>query len=529
MNPVQPSVAKAIANAPRDSAASIPGMAPNYGQFAVPPILTVQGMASNLARVYRPSDEALRASYEDARRMRIDVGIRECIDARQRSVALLDWSLIPEDHKSPLQKQLCEDLTAIINRIPRFMQYRENLLEAIWFGRAAVQSRYQWRNIGGKMRCLPTACSPIHGDKLVFSVDNPDCVGIRIGMGTHYKSGDTIPGGYELFDLSKLKGAGYPGVMTEHSLAYMLTPDRRRLVAVHKHQIKDGSFDDPLEAGQINGTGIRNTIYWEWFQKQELLAFLMEYLERSALGIEVWYYPANNPQAEAQIKEAVKARISNGHNVLFVPRPQGEEASYGVEHIEPGMQGVQQLHDLLEKYFGHRIKRYILGQTLTTESEGGGLGSDGIARVHQATFYDIVKYDAINLEETLTTDLVDVLKLFNFPSASNIHIRFSLKTQEDDVEQKLNALKNGWEMFARIPEESVFKCLGIGAPEPGDRVLPFPGQQPQQEGEESSRNGKDEFTAELTERLSDKGLLKPASTQQNNPGVVAPRSNQAAL
>jgi len=515
----QANIASSIMNAPFDDPAKlIPGLAPNFGQFAVPQVMTVQGLASSLARTYRPSDEALRASWADARNMQLDVGICECIEARMRSVALLDWSLQPEDEKSPLQKELCTQLTGIIKRIPRFMQFRENLARATWFGRYAVQSRYQWRNVNGAMRCLPTATLPIHGDKLVFSIDNPDSVGIRIGLGTPLKRGDNV-NGYRVLDISEIEGCGYPTVMTEQSLAYMLTPDRRRLLCIHKHQIEDGAFEDPIEAGKINGVGIRSKVYWEWYQKQAILGFLIEYLERSALGIEIWYYPANNAQAEAKVKESVKARISNGHNVLFVPRPLGEEQAYGVEHIEPGMGGVQALQELIEKYFARRIKRYILGQTLTTESEGGGLGSDGIANVHLGTFMDIVKYDATNLEETLTTDLVDVLKLYNFPGSANTHIRFVIETETPDADKKLQAVKTAWEMGARVREQDVFDAASLSPPNADDRILPGPNGAQSDEQQQDQRT---KFAEELAARLRDRGMVDDRTTA-NLPGLPEPK------
>lgn len=508
----QSNVAPIIKQAPKDPAAAIPGMPPNFGQMAIPQVLTIQGLSSSISRTYRASDEALRNSWENAKFMRNDTGIMECIEGRQRAVSLLDWHLVPEDDSSPLQKQLCADLTAVIERIPRFMQYRECLLHGLWYGNYANQCRVQWINIGGKMRCTPTAWLPVHGDKLVFSIDNPDIVGVRMGYGSG--AGATyaeMKSAYPLVDLSTIRGAGYDNtVPTERGQAYMLPPWRRKLFCIHKHQIEDGAYDDPLEAGKVNGVGIRSKIYWDWFQKQELLAFMMEYLERSAFGLELWYYPWGNPEAEAKTRTAAQERIGNGRNIILVPKPQGEDsAAYGVDHIEPGMQGVDAIRDVIDRYFGHRIKRYILGQTLTTESEGGGLGSDGIANVHLNTFMDIVKYDATNLEETLTTDLVAMLKLFNFPSAQNVHIRLKIKTESPDVERKLKAAREVWEMGARVREEDVLEMAGMAIPNAGEICLPGPngavaGQQPG--GAPTTQN----MASQFMEAAKRRGLVQEA-------------------
>lgn len=482
----QQDVAKVIREAPKDPSSAIPGAPPNYGQFPLPHIMTIQGLATSISRTYRASDEAMRHAMDNARFMRNDTGIMECVEARQRSVALLDWHLEPEDTKSPLQKQLCADLTTIIKRIPRFMQFRENLLHALWFGNYAVQSRYRWQNVNGTMRAYPDHWLPIHGDKLVFSIDRPDQIGVRVGVAASVM-GPGKP--HDVLDTAKFEGADYPTVPTDRGMAYMLPDWRRRLVCVHKHMIEDGAYEDPLEAGKINGVGIRSKIYWDWFQKQELLAFMMEYLERSAFGLELWYYPWGNAEAEAKTRAAAQERIGNGRNIILVPKPIGDDGhAYGVDHIEPGMQGVESIKDIIDKYYCRRTKRYILGQTLTTESEGGGLGSDGIANVHLATFLDIVKYDATNLEETLTTDLVKIVKLFNMPEAANVHIRFVIDTDSPDVDKKLAATKMAYDMGAEIKESDIMEMVGLAMPTPDDKVLSnrqqmpgdgIPGQNPE--------------------------------------------------
>lgn len=475
-----PTVAKVIREAPDDPARKIQGMPPNMGKFLVPQVSTMSGLSTSLARTYRPSDEALKHALDNARFMRNDVGIMECIEARQRSVALLDWHLEPEDAKSQAQKDLCENLTNILRRIPRFTQYRENLLHALWWGRYAVQNRYQWRNVAGAMRCFPSQWKPINGDKLVFRIDDgmhdPDQVGIRVGQ-----------------TISLQDAFGNPRKIepTERGMAYFLQPYERQLLVIHKHMIEDGEFETPENADRINGVGIRSKIYWEWFQKQELLGFLIEYLERSAFGIEIWYYPSGNPKAKEETEKAATERIGEGRNIILVGKPIGEDAaSYGVERVEPGLQGCEALKDILDKYYGHRIKRYILGQTLTSEADATGLGS-GLAELHLGTYLDIVKYDATNLEETVTTDLVEPIKLWNFPEAAGVHVRFVVQTETQDAQKKLESYRTAWEMGARIKESDVMEAIGASIPTDGDHVLQnqSAGQAPQGPGGDGKTPG----------------------------------------
>lgn len=482
---------------------AIDGTPPNRGQFAVPHIITFQSLVGTLARVYRSSDEALRHSHTNARAMRNDIGIMECLEARQRASALLDWQLTPEDTKSESQKAACTELKKLIERIPRFTEYRRWLLEAAWFGKSAIQHRIRWTNIGGYMRLVPSRSGddpgwlPIHGDKLVFRYDDgrkenqshPFQVGIRVGRSDKLKEGDLLGG----FTLESIAERGYGVMSADTSLAYFVPPWQRDLLAIHKHMIEDGDYYEPLDSGRINGVGIRDRIYWEWFQKQETLAFLMEYLERSAGGIEIWEYPAGNPGALEKVKTAAKERITNGRNVIFFPKPVGEDSGlFNMHVVEPGMAGIDVLQNMLTDYFGHRIKRYILGQTLTSEADATGMGS-GVADLHLDTFMQIVKYDVSNLDETITEELVKSLIRWNtdFKDLRNVHVKFESVVERADMDKKLEAFHSAWEMGARIKEADVLNMIGAEMPTAEDRVLQSPQVQQQQRLWEGSHGGPD--------------------------------------
>lgn len=450
---------------------------PNYGQFPLSHVLSFQSIVSSGAKVYRQYDEAIKNSLDNARYMRNDCGIMECLEARQRCVALLDWHLEPEDKKSASQKSLCTELTKILNRIRRFTEYRKVLLEAIWYGKYAIQHQFGWMNIGGQMRLMPKprhvgdyGWLPINGDKLCFRFDDgyldgdayDGQLGIRVGMG---RAGSMIR------DRWKVEP-------TDRGMAYFIDEDERRMLAVHKHSIEDGAYEDALSAGAIHGVGIRSRIYWEWVQKQETLAFLMEYLERCAGGIQLWKFPSGNPEAKKKVEQAAAEFEGSGRNVLMVPIPAGDEfGQYGVEVIEPGMAGIDMLKDILTSYFGHRIKRYILGQVLSSEAESTGLGS-GVADLHMDTLLQIIKYDAINLEETITFELLHWLKEWNFPEARNVHIAFKIDTESPDVQNKLEAWSKAYEMGCRMKEQDVMDLIGAAMPGDEDNVLEKSQQQP---------------------------------------------------
>jgi len=448
----------------KDRAAGIAGAPPNFSEGVIPHIWTMQGHVSSHAKVYQSADEALKHSRENARYMRNECGIMECLEARQRGTALLKWHLSPEDEKDAAQRNVCNELTQIIKRIPNFLEYRRNLLEALWYGRAAVSQMYSNVKINGSWRKAITRWEPRHGDKLVFRYDDgsrrfePGQVGLLVSSAANKHIPDK-----EVFGQSRPKIE-----VTHDGLAYFFDKHQRPLLAVHKHIIEDGDYRDPYGADSINGVGIRSRIYWSWFQMQECMAWLMEYLERSAFGIEIWNYPFGNAEAEIATRKAAEERIGGGRSIVLVPVPKGENADlYGTKRIEPGMDGVSELKEIIGGHFGHKIKRYILGQTLTSEVGSTGMGS-AVAEAHIATYQDIIRYDAQKLQETLTNELVRPLLWMNFPNQRDLNIRFVIDTEAAHVDSKLAGLKAAYDMGLKLKGEDIYGLIGATMPEASD-------------------------------------------------------------
>jgi hypothetical protein len=158
----------------------------------------------------------------------------------------------------------------------------------------------------------------------------------------------------------------------------------------------------------------------------------------------------------------------------MVPVIPGEQADlFGVQHIEPGPQGAELLKTICQDFYAHKIKRLILGQTLTSEAESTGMGS-GVADAHLATFSDIIRYDAVNLQESLTDDFIQVLKEENFPWARGIHIRLILNTERPETQEKLAAYNAAWSMGLKVRAEDLYNLIGARRPDQEDEVLQNP-------------------------------------------------------
>ncbi len=440
----------------RDPASFWSGAPPNFGEMTVPHIFTVASQSGLAGRAYLDSDEALRHSPENSERMRVDCGIMECLEARQRATALLKWHIEPEDDTSDC-KDLASKLTKIFNRTPRFLEMRRCLLEACWYGRYGIAMQYASREIDDR-RCIAVSrWEPRHGDKLVFRYDDgsgnydPGQVGIKLGvMGQMDR---------------RLLGMDRQRIeYSEQGMVYWLSQSERKLLLVHKHSVEDGVFADAYSSGRIHGVGIRSRIYWVWYAMVECLQRALEYLDRSAFGVELWRYPANNPRGKAETENAAKKVIAGGRTIILVPVfPGDQQDQYGVEHIEPGLQGVDRILTVIKDYFGHKIKRYILGQTLTSEADATGLGS-GVADAHLATFADIVDYDSRNLEETITDDFLRPVQMWNFPTSGRHYLKFIIENESPNIEAKLKSLKACWDMGLKIKNSDLADAIGLSIP-----------------------------------------------------------------
>jgi hypothetical protein len=465
------------------------GGTPFGGEGVVPHIFTVAGRYGVASKVYSWGDEAMMDSRENAELMRNELAIMECIEARKRSTSLLSWHIGPGDEgldaitRDRLKinsrysnrwdaEELSAKVSLILSRTPNLTKLFDSLMDAIWYGRYGTEQ--YWRPIevdGLSNRVMAIKhWQPRHGDKLVFRYDDgtmqydPNQIGVRIGPGYNVQK-----------EFSDYVGNKYKKVeATMFGLAYFLDNAERKQYAVHKHIIEDGDFNHPLKAGSIHGVGIRSRIYWTWYAYSEALKLLMEYLERSALGIEIWRYPAHNKQAKNAAAEAAQRRGAPGRSILMVPVPEGESAAlYDVEIVEPGLQGADVLSGILDQFYGHKMKRYMLGQTLTTEADATGLGS-GVADAHQATYADIVRFDSLGLAETITADIVRQIQLLNFPGSDGIFLKFSFDTESPQMQFKLDAYRQAWEMGAEIKTDDIFRTLGAARPHEDDDVLQNP-------------------------------------------------------
>jgi hypothetical protein len=423
---------------------------PGGGKWVVPHFTSFAAIINSITRTYRWTfDEALRDSQTNALALRRDPVIMDALRSRQLPVCQLQWHLEARDETDERQVQAIKDGTEIIKAIPNWQRYLMHLSEAVFYGRYGVQEVFDWdfEIRKGKRSMVVRDYQPVLGDKLVFKYSG------QVGILVHTT---------ELNRLDKDTD------ITDRGRAHFLNPEEREQIVIHQYEPEDADFFEGEMAGAIKGVGIRSRLYWFWWLRNQVLSWLMDYLERvGAGGIIVWFYESGNNQSYTEVSNAVEQQSRN--NAILFPRYRDNTTGGpGFEHIEPSMAGAQLLESLVTQYFDAVIRRYILGQTLSQDTASTGLGS-GVAELHADTFARLIKYDAMNLAETLTRDLISVLWRYNFPGVPAP--RFVFDVDKPNAAETLEAAKTFWEMGGEIDADELRSILGLSKPQPGAAVL----------------------------------------------------------
>ena len=417
---------------------------PGGGHRPLPHYQTFSQIVNNISRTYRYTfDEARRHNDENAVAIRRDPMIMEALRTRQMPTAQLAWHLEPLNDQDTRQQDAVSVLTDVINRTPRWQQFKMHLLEALWFGRYGVIPTFRWDYTTGHKQLIVADHVPLNGDKMVFKWSG------EVGVLVHA----TYQGNY---------------VITDRGRAHFLTPEEREQLVLHEFEPEDADFFEGDLAGGIHGVGIRGRVYWMWWLRTQVLTWMMDYLERvGAGGFTIYYYEAGNDQSLTEVTNAAQTQITN--NVILFPRyKDGTTGGPGIERIEPSNSGVNLLISLITQYFDLTIRRYILGESISSESEGINVGN-GMAELDAATFGRRIKYDAISLQETLTRDFLTVLAKYNTPGVPTP--RFVFDVDKPNAQEVLEAAQIFYGMGGSLDEDELRSILGLAAPEEGHNVL----------------------------------------------------------
>lgn len=433
-----------------------------YGEFAVPHVVTFSSLLGRAWRTYRinRADEAMKHGREEALAMKRDAYLQGLLQERKLAVANRPWRIEVDNERDPRQKQVKEGITRVIKDTWRLNRLRYYLHEGIWYGRYGSQLVYEFADIplpnpsgGGhpyKQRALRVKMhQPVNGDKIDFKWDGTPL------MLVHGSEGTQLP--------------GTRTVITDKGRAVLLEGNLRQRFIVHSHEAVDADFFDADSASAVWGIGIRSTLFWLNWLRQEWLANIADWCERTGLGLRLWYYQGGNDKSKTAVTEAARAQ-SDKTNIL-IPRfaTGGGQALEGVDYVDTASAGADLLLRL-QQHVEEHIERYVIGQTLSSSSEGNGLGGTGVASLHADTKSNITKFDAGNETDTMTADLVPILTQHTYPWC-DFPVRYAVDVDDSNKKERMEAVEKAFSFGVDFREDDVRALTGLDAPQEGERTL----------------------------------------------------------
>lgn len=427
------------------------------GGFLLPHQRTFSAIYNAFSQVYRYTwDEAVKHSPINAMAMRRDAFIMGVLQERYLQLAALPWHIEAEDQKDKTQKAAADDIYKIINATDRWHHMVRYLAEAIWYGRYGAQLRWASKMVAGQERLAIADHRPVNGDKIQFQWDGTPGVYLN----------------YQKLDEAKEVYPGAEIVRSERAPLLMLRdPNWRQRFIIHKHEVDDADYYDGEMAGGVHGVGLRSRIYWLWFLRDECLGWMLNYMKKvGSGGILCFFYEEGNANSKTAAENS--AKDAGERYALAIPKPKGmtKDATM-VELIPANDSGIVALQGIISEYFERHIERMVIGQNLSSKSSGTGLGS-GVADFQKETKYKILVWDANNLSDTLSRDLVAVVHQWNDPAtAKSFRLSHKFDLERPDPDKKLDAAMKIFGMGAKLKEDEVLSAGGFSVPEEGAEVL----------------------------------------------------------
>ena len=397
----------------------------------IPQARTFAAIFNSVSKVYSYRyDESLRDSPQNALAMRRDVHYQALLQERLAPTINNGWQIDIDDIKDKRQLECKDKLTKLIRAIPRFARMKSYLMQAVWYGRYGSQPC--WENKPGVgFTCYNSANpdwshEPVNGDKIQYQWDGTPVIMIDSTERLRFQAKD--PDSIVMNDRS---GFGLR----------LYKPEYRERFIIHTHVVDDADYFEGEMAGGARGVGLRSMIYWADFLRRECFQWMLGFMESVGLmDLMIFNYTDGNKAAKAAAEK--NAKTISGKLALAVPRAPGDKFQ-AIEVVQANAAGIGVLRDLIEGYFDRGIERLIVGQSMSAGGGGsGGLEGDGRAEFAKDTKSQLLKFDADNLDETFTIQLVERLKRWNCPGTEDFEARFKSCNPEADRAKKFeNGLK----------------------------------------------------------------------------------------
>ena len=383
-----------------------------------------------------------------AQQMRLDAGIEGALRNLRVTLAQLPWTIAiaPEVEDKPMMQAYQRRITEAIRNIPRLTDLLYTLHGAKWYGLGVVNLVY------GK----PTEITDWIGldpDSMAF--DRYGNIGVKVGP-------------------KYLQDGGGTGVTTGFDgFVRVLDGMERDSVVVHRVFSEAPNFLIPNSADLMyRGRGARDVCWYYWQIMQGTLRACVAYTNTYAQGgIRKGWYPDGDATAQQTMLQILTKLDRIGSVALpFQPNTPLDQQPWGMT-LESMPAGTGEIYIKLLDWLSAKCKEAIVGQNLTSEAAGTGLGS-GVAKIHGDTFANELRYNATAFSEAMTRDLVWVLAFRMGATESEARaLSFQQTVQQQDVKEYMQGVRDFVDLGGAVSQEAVREKLGLPAPDAGEPVL----------------------------------------------------------
>lgn len=427
--------------------------------FLIPPARDFSMVVNAASRVYSYRfDEAMRDNRTNALATRRDTFVRALMEERLLPTINRKWQLKVPNDKDPRQVFVRDGLKRQVEAIPKYNAFQRALLDGTWFGRAGTTFPYVRRKeLGGAWGIKKW--DSVHGDSIQYTYDGTPAILMDSMTAGWYANHGATTG--PLGDVRPTDRGGMALVLQR--------PYWRDRYAIHQHILEKADFFEGELAGSVQGLGLRGLVYWHYVVRTDALTWMLAYMQSvGQMDLLVFNYPAGNDQA--MIQQTANARKIIGKAAIACPRnPAGNWPA--IEQIPMNTEGLKALHSLISEYFDRHIERLIVGQSMSSGADNeSGLGGSGRAQFAKSTKDEILTYDTNRRDETMTTDVVDKLKSYNYPWAD---FPVTYESILPDLESK-DKVESGTKLISAgitIKADEMRSAANFTRPEIGDEVV----------------------------------------------------------
>ncbi len=236
----------------------------------------------------------------------------------------------------------------------------------------------------------------------------------------------------------------------------------------------------PAKSGLPVRGGLARAVAWAFLFKSFSVKDWVEFAEVYGLPIRVGKYQPG--ATDQQIRELLRAVSQISRDAAAVV-----PSSMTMDFIAPSGSPGPDVFAKLCEYLDRQISKAVLGQTATTDSEGGGLGGSG--KEHNDVRGDIERADAKMLAATINRALVRPIIDLNFPSKPGAaYPRLKIgRPEEEDLDAFMTGVERFVKLGGNVAVSVVRDKLQLPDPAAGEALLSAP--QPQNPA--SPANGPD--------------------------------------